>query len=325
MINTIGSNKTILNANSLSSAQEAQAQSLEQLSSGKRVNSAADDPAASAIINQFAAQIAGNGRAAQNLSDGISLAQTADGALSQLQDSNQQIRELAVQAGNGILNNQDRTAIQAQADALTQSNNDVLRNASFNGQPLFQGNSLTFQAGPNAGDQISVTLGNLGANGASNSVDLSSTGSVAAALDQIDQRIGTINDSRAALGALNNRFEAGINNLRTTAGNLAAASSRIGDTDYAAATAKLAQQQILSQAGLATQAQANASSRQVLTARHCRCNFPNGACHCWLTIWLGKSGPFCWQPYTPGVSAVHDRCSQKRQTCCRPAQGGAPA
>lgn len=265
MINAIGSNKTILNANSLSSAQEAQVQSLEQLSSGKRVNSAADDPAASAIINQFAAQIAGNGRAAQNLSDGISLAQTADGALSQLQDSNQQIRELAVQAGNGILNSQDRAAIQAQADALTQSNNDVLRNASFNGQPLFQGSSLTFQAGPNAGDQISVTLGNLGANGASNSVDLSSTGSVASALDQIDQRIGTINDSRAALGALNSRFEASINNLRTTAGNLAAASSRIGDTDYAAATAKLAQQQILSQAGLATQAQANASSRQVLT------------------------------------------------------------
>lgn len=265
MINTIGSNKSILNPNSLSSAQEAQAQSLEQLSSGKRVNSAADDPAASAIIDQFAAQIAGNGRAAQNLNDGISLAQTADGALSQLQDSTQQIRELAVQAGNGTLNAQDRAAIQAQADALSQSNNDVVRNASFNGQPLLQGSSLNFQAGPNAGDQISVTLGNLGANGGSTNVDLSNASGASSALEQIDQRIGTISTSRAALGALNSRFEAGISNLRNTAGNLAAASSRIGDTDYAAATAKLAQQQLLSQAGLATQVQANASSRQVLT------------------------------------------------------------
>ncbi|PHV13478.1 flagellin N-terminal helical domain-containing protein [Chitinimonas sp. BJB300] len=259
---------------SLGKSQEAQNRQIEQLSSGKRVNRAADDPAASAIISQFAAQISGSNQAARNLNDGISLAQTTDGALSTVEDNTQRIRELTVQAGNSTLSSSDRDAIQNEVNSLSQSNNDTLRSANYNGQSLFQGGSITFQSGPNAGgeNQISAPIGiraapasNGGLNTANSGIDLSSPASATAALDSIDQDISRIADSRASLGALNKRFEAGIASLQSNAENLTAARSRSADTDYAAATSRLAQEQIKANAGNALLAQANASASKVLS------------------------------------------------------------
>ncbi|QDQ26171.1 flagellin FliC [Chitinimonas arctica] len=267
MINTIG-NSTVPGAQrDLSATENAKSRLLGQLSSGKRINSAADDPAGSAIVEQFAAQIVGSNQAARNLNDGISLAQTADGALETVQDNTQRIRELTVQAGNSTLSAADRSAIQGEVDTLSRSNSDTLRNANFNGQQLFQGGSQTFQAGPNANDQITVSLNNLnsGAIAGTGSIDLSSTTSATAALDSLDKDIDTLNSNRATLGALNSRFEASIKNLNSQSDNLSAAKSRIGDTDYAAATSRLVQENFRSQAELSVQVQANANSKQVLS------------------------------------------------------------
>ncbi|MGQ5523378.1 flagellin [Chitinimonas sp. PSY-7] len=259
---------------SLGKSQEAQNRQIEQLASGKRVNRASDDPAASVIISQFASQIAGSNQAARNLNDGISLAQTADGALSTVEDNTQRIRELTVQAGNSTLSVSDRAAIQSEVDSLSQANNDTLNSANFNGQSLFQGNSLTFQSGPNAGgdNQISVSVGiraaptsSGGLNTANGNIDLSTAASATAALDSIDQDINRITDSRASLGALNKRFEAGIASLQSNAENLSAARSRSEDTDYAAATSRLAQEQIRNSAANAVQVQANASASKVVS------------------------------------------------------------
>lgn len=259
------------NASPLASrSNEAQAQSLRQLSTGQRVNEAKDDPAAVALISQFAAQIAGNSQALRNLNDGISLAQTADGALAQVQDNTQRLRELAVQAGNGTLSSQDRAALQAEANALSQSGNDTLRNASFNGQPLFQGGQLDFQAGPDAGggNQIRVNLGNLadgGLFGPNGRLDLSSAASASAGLEGLDQTLETLGSSRATLGAVSSRFEASVQALANRNENLSASRSRIADTDFAATSSQLVLEQIRNQASIAAQAQANASAPQVLS------------------------------------------------------------
>lgn len=265
MVAPIGSNPSALTSQrGLNDTRETQNRLLGQIASGKRINQAADDAAGSAIVERFAAQIAGADRAARNLSDGISLAQTAEGAVSTVQDNTSRIRELTVQAGNGTLNAGDRQAIQQEIDALSQSNDDTLRNANFNGQPLFQGGNLSFQAGANAGDQVSVSLGNL-ASGGIGRVDVSSAASATAALDQLDDQLGTLSDTRATLGAVNSRFESAIGQLQSRSENLSAARSRINDTDYAAASTDLAAQNIRAQADVAVQAQANASSRQVLS------------------------------------------------------------
>lgn len=272
MINAINTDTVSLSSQrSLGQSQRAQETQLERLASGKRVNRAADDPAASVIIEQFAAQIAGSNQAARNLSDGISLAQTADGALSTVQDNTERIRELTVQAGNSTLSSADRAAIQSEVDALSQSSQDTLRNASFNGQALFDGGNLRFQAGANAdsSSQINLSLDSLIANGGLNttqgSIDLSSPESASAALDSIDADIEQLSGNRATLGAISSRFESAINNLQTRSDNLSAARSRTADTDYAAASSQLALETVRSNANIAVQAQANASRGQVLS------------------------------------------------------------
>ncbi|GAB3267772.1 flagellin [Chitinimonas naiadis] len=269
MINSVSTNQaSLVGQRNLNDIQESQRRTLNQLSSGKRINSAADDAAASAIVEQFAAQIVGSGQAVRNLSDGISVAQTADGVLSSVEDNTQRIRELTVQAGNSTLSVQDRAAIQDEVSALSQTNADSLRNANYNGQPLFQGGSQTFQAGPNANDQISISIGALAGGSvgsATGVIDLSTPASATAALDQLDKDLNTLGSSRSSLGALNSRFEASINNLQTRSENLSAARSRIEDTDYAQAASQRAQEQIRNDAALAVQTQANASPRQVLS------------------------------------------------------------
>ncbi|QLI80373.1 flagellin FliC [Chitinibacter fontanus] len=249
--------------------QDAQARTLNALSSGKRINSAADDAAGSAIIERFAAQIIGNSQGIRNLNDAVSLSQTAEGAISSISDNTERIRELTVAAGNSTLSASDRQALQAEVNQLSQSNNDIIQNTQFNGMAILQGGSFNFQGGANSGQLQNLNTGNLAGSGALASVagqiDLSSVAAANTSLNALDQDLQRISNERSNLGAFQNGIEANINNLRVSIENQAAAKSRIADTDYAAQTANLAQESIRSQAGLAMQAQANASSKQVLS------------------------------------------------------------
>lgn len=270
---SINTNQTSLFAqNQLGEIRQSQAGTLRSLASGQRINSAAENPAVAAIVQQFAAQIAGSNQAARNLNDGVSLTQVADGALGQLQANSGRLRELAVAAGNSTLSAADRGALQAEADQLVQANNDIVKQTNFNGNPLLQGGSpLGFQSGANAGQQTSLAAANLAAPPASGGlfslaggIDLSSAANATQTLGNLDSDLDTLASSRARFGAASNVFTAEIGNLQTRSDNLAAARSRSNDTDYAAATAQLAQQQILGQANIAVQSQANASASQVL-------------------------------------------------------------
>ncbi len=269
MINP-NSNLAALNTqNTTAKSQAAQEGSLQKLASGSRINSAKDDAAGAAIIQQFAAQIVGSNQAVRNLNDGVSLAQTTEGALSSIADNTDRLRELAVAAGNSTLAPSDRQAMQIEADALSQSNNDIAKNTQFNGQAVLQGGQFNFQAGPNAGDQINLNTATLsgqsGLNSTAGRVDLSSTSAATTSLQALDSDIDMISGQRANLGAFQNKLEFGIQNLQTTALNTSAAKSRVADTDYAAETSKLAQESIRTNAGLAMQVQARANAGQVLS------------------------------------------------------------
>lgn len=273
MVISVSSNIPSLNAQrSLTTAQTDRDSTLQQLSSGKRVNSTKDDAAASAIIERFAAQIAGNAQAVRNLNDGVSLVQVAEGASTQLQDNTQRIRELAVASANGTLSASDRAAIQAEADQLNQSNADILQNTEFNGNKVFQTSSQTLQAGPNAGDTLSingVSLNGVGGQGglygATGAIDLSSAASATAALDQLDTDLQRISTVRSTYGAAQSRIEASVANLTSSSINQAAAKSRMGDTDYAKSLSDFSAQQVRGQAAIAVQAQANAIPSQVIS------------------------------------------------------------
>ena len=269
MINPNNNFASLTAQNSTARSQAAQESSLQKLSSGSRINSAKDDAAGAAIIQQFAAQIVGSNQAVRNLSDGVSLAQTTEGALSSISDNTDRLRELSVAAGNSTLSSSDRQALQAEADALSQSNSDIVNNTQFNGQAVLQGGSVNFQAGPNAGDQLNLSTANLagesGLNSVAGRIDLSSTAAATASLQALDSDINTISGQRANLGAFQNRIESGIQNLQKTSLNVSAAKSRVADTDYAAETAKLAQENIRSNAGIAMQVQARATAGQVLS------------------------------------------------------------
>ncbi|XZG71344.1 flagellin N-terminal helical domain-containing protein [Chitinibacteraceae bacterium HSL-7] len=266
MISPLGLNPLNSGANVSRTATDAIARNLNRLSSGQRINSAADDAAGSAIIQQFAAQIAGNAQAARNVSDGISLVQVTEGALSQLSDNAIEQRTLAVAAGNSTLSPSDRAALQAQADALSQSSQDILKNTQFNGQPVFQGQQFTLQVGANTNETLTVPGVALGAlSGPAGKLDLSSPAAAGNALAALDTDIGTLSSTRGTLGAINNRLGSTASNLASSNVNLSAARSRIGDTDFASTTSQLTQSLILNQANLASRVQANASATQVLS------------------------------------------------------------
>lgn len=279
---TIGSNLSALNAQTqLDKSHKKTEQTLAELSSGTQLSSAAVNAANTALSQSLEAQVRGDNQASNNALDGISLVQTADGALSQLQDNSQQLQGLAIQAGDAALSSSNRQSLQQQADQLTQSNSAIIQNTQYNGTPLLSSNNaLQFQIGPdgNSSNQISVNTTDLSASPASGglhsynanlnatgTIDLSSPASALAAQSHIQTDLNTISSSRTQLGASSNQFTAAINNLQNSALNAQAANSRISDTDYAAATAQLVQQQLLGQAALAIQGQANISQRSALS------------------------------------------------------------
>lgn len=269
-MNVINTNTSALRATNASvMAGKMLGTSMERLSTGKRINSGADDAAGLAIANSMTSQIRGMSQGVRNANDGISLAQTAEGALNEVTNMLQRIRELAVQAGSGTYAETDRDNIQAEVDGLTAQIDLVVTNTTFNGVNLFStaANTITIQAGASADDTVDLTLDDLTALEAVSGFDVTGTDGSAArtALTDIDADIATILTTRATLGASQNVLQSAVNNLTNLSTNLSDARSRIMDTDYSAETTALAKAQILGQASIAMLAQANQSQQNVLS------------------------------------------------------------
>jgi flagellin len=238
--------------------------SLEKLSSGFRINRAADDAAGLAISEGLRSQIGGLKVAVRNAQDGISVVQTAEGALTETHSILQRMRDLAVQAANdGAQNTDSKTAANSEFTQLA-TELDNISKTSFNGQPLLDGTfTKNFQVGSGSADLLAITIAGmdsttLGVNGQ----DL--TTGATAAIDAVDAAIKTVSTTRADLGASQNRLEHKINNLNVTVENLTASESRIRDTDMAQEMVSFTRSQILAQAGTAMLAQANQAPQSVL-------------------------------------------------------------
>jgi len=268
----VTSNIAALNAyRNLNMTQAQQNSSLEKLSSGFRINRAADDAAGLAISQGLQSQIGGLGVAVNNAQDAISVVQTGDGALTETQSILQRMRNLAVQAASG--GSQDANAQAASQTEFAQLQSEIDRIASttnFDSQNLLDGSYAgTFQVGANntANDQITVDLTGTPMTTAGLGVDtaaVSDTASAQAAIDSIDTAITTVSTTRATLGAYQNRFQHTVNNLNVEVENLTASNARIQDTDMASEMVKFTQSQILSQAGTAMLAQANQEPQSIL-------------------------------------------------------------
>jgi len=242
----------------------------KRLSSGFRINSAADDAAGLQISNRLTSQVNGLNQAISNANDGISASQVAEGALDEITTSLQRIRTLAVQSQNGINNSADRTALQKEVSALKTEISRIAQNTQFGGVDILKGGySAKFLVGANAGQSISVNLSRAGGFGASGlslaSLSIASVGGASTALATIDSAIKTIDSKRADLGALQNRFQSTIRNLSNVVENVSAARSRIRDTDFAKETAELTRAQILQQASTTVLAQANTRPQSALS------------------------------------------------------------
>ncbi|WP_372468687.1 flagellin [Microbacterium maritypicum] len=268
----INTNVSALNAyRNLSSTQNDLSKSLEKLSSGLRINRAADDAAGLAISEGLRSQVNGLNVAARNAQDGISVIQTAEGALTEVHSILQRVRDLTAQGANDSNNAKSREAIQKEINTLGDELTRIAESTNFNGIKLLSGGTtLTFQVGAGAvaaEDQISVGLTNfatLGADIKGYAPTMTDAATYGAALADIDTEIQAVSTARAGYGALQNRFESTINSLNVSAENLSAAESRIRDTDMASEMVKFTSANILSQAGTAMLAQANQSNQGVL-------------------------------------------------------------
>ena len=283
MPQTINTNVASLSAQrNLNMSQSSLHVSMQRLSSGLRVNSAKDDAAGLAIAERMNAQVRGMNVAIRNANDGISLAQTAEGAMGKVTDSLQRMRELAVQARNATNSDADKDSLDKEFGELAKEIQRVLGGTTFNGKAVLStgAGSQTFQVGANTttNDSIDILTTNLVTDGTITTVagtdntgagravidstaDATAIGTV---IDDIDVALNTINSERATLGAAQSRFESVIANLQVSVENQAAARARIMDADFAAETANMTRAQILQQAGNAMVAQANQLPQQVL-------------------------------------------------------------
>ncbi|RZU50448.1 flagellin [Krasilnikovia cinnamomea] len=235
---------------------------LEKLSSGFRINRAADDAAGLAISEGLRGQIGGLKVGARNAQDGISVVQTAEGALTEVHSMLQRMNDLAVQYNSGAQNTDSQAALQGEFDALTTEIARIQTNTKFNGVQLFAGTTMTFQVGFGSADTIDVgansELNDFTAGAAYGAVDITDSDTIQAAITEVSTQ-------RAGLGALQNRFEHTVNSVNVAIENLSASESRIRDTDMAQEMMGFTRSQILSQAGTAMLAQANQASQGVLS------------------------------------------------------------
>lgn len=238
----------------------------EKLASGKKINNAADNPAGLAIINRLTAELDAHMKGNQNAYDGLSLAQTADAAYENIGTAVEQIRELTIQAGSGILSDGDRSAIQGQIDQLVTEVNDTIGSSNFAGVELLNSNQ-NIEINMGNGSQVNIAtqdaqtdLDGLGLN----TLEVDTQANTSASLDKLDTISSYVNAARSELGASQNRLDAGVRNNQNQHINLAASRSRIQDADYAALTSQQTSASLLQQAQLSIQSQANLNQQQVL-------------------------------------------------------------
>jgi flagellin len=256
------------------------AKAMEKLSSGYRVNRAADDAAGLAISEKMRGQIGGLAQAQRNAQDAVSLVQTGEGALNEVHSMLQRIRDLKVQYSNGTLESGDKQAISAEVQQLGKEISDITTKTEFNGIKLLTGGSVTFQVGAESADTISLTktemsaaVGTAGTGGLKELIDIGSAATVSAAdtafsaltIDNIDEAIKNVSNARSTFGAIQNRLEHRLNNLSTYQENLVASESRIRDVDMASEMVNFTKLGILQQAGTSMLAQANQSPQNVLS------------------------------------------------------------
>ena len=264
-------NLTAMNANrQLGITTGQQAKSSEKLSSGYRINRAADDAAGLTISEKMRSQIRGLNKASDNAQDGISLIQTAEGALNEAHSILQRMNELATQAANDTNTTSDRTAIQSEIDALTSEIDRISSTTQFNTQNLLDGkfSAKNLQVGALNGQKISITIKAMSANGlgitaGTNKVD--TFVSAGKAMSTFQKAISKVSSQRSSLGALQNRLEHTVANLDNVAENTQSAESRIRDTDMAEEMVEYSKNNILAQAGQSMLAQANQSTQGVLS------------------------------------------------------------
>jgi flagellin len=253
--------------------------SMEKLSSGYRINRAADDAAGLGISEKMRGQIGGLAQAQRNAQDGISLVQTAEGSLAEVHSMLQRVRDLKVQINNATLDDNDKNSIGAEVAEIAKEIGSIISDTQFNGQTVFGTNTFSFQVGANQGETISMTAANLGtdrtAGGLSNltAVGVSAASAVAVALcsgdlatiSDLDQMVENVSKIRGQYGAVQNRLEHRLANLATYQENLTASESRIRDVDMAAEMTKFTKFNILQQAGTSMLAQANQAPQNVLS------------------------------------------------------------
>lgn len=266
----INTNISALRAtNASSQADRMQGQAMERLSTGKRINGAKDDAAGLAIATTMTADIRAMKQGVRNANDGIALAQTAEGALDEVSNMLQRVRELAVQSKTDTYSDTDRGYMDAEVDELQAQISDILSNTQFNGVSVFSttsGSDVTFTIATDATNEVTLTSKAIsGTNISTTALDVTSSTNAATTIDNVDLALADISSTRATLGAGQNRLESAINNLNTNSTNLSDARSRIVDTDYSEETTALAKAQILSQASTAMLAQANQSQQNVLS------------------------------------------------------------
>lgn len=262
-----------INNSNISNTSNRLSQSFERISSGKRINSAADDAAGLAIATRLSSQVSGTQQAQRNGLDAKSLIETEDGALAQISSGIQRLQELSVQQGNGILNDSDRAALTKEATQITDQINQVIEQSSFNGKDLFQqdGNAqnLNFQLGDKAGDIVSLTA-NVTADPIKEGLeqlDFSSSKSgdnVANTLTALDGMQQVVTQRRAELGATSNRIDSSIEQLSNEEIQTQSARSRVEDADIAKLVSQMTVDRVKQQAQLAVQSQANASAEDTL-------------------------------------------------------------
>ena len=284
-----------ITSNALAKNERAMGQAMERLSTGQRINSAADDAAGLAISSKMTSQVRGLDQAVRNGNDAISMIQTADGALIEVSNMLQRMRELAVQAATGTNGATDKAALQTELAALRSQIDSIATGTTWNGEKVFGQTADVakgFQVGANAGQQISVTFKNFQTAGGNNgdtignsqflslqnvasggtpsaisTIDLTATSGVTSpesAIYMLDAALANVSTERATYGAAINRLEYAVDNLANVSQNTAASRSRILDADYASESTELARTQIIQQAGTAMLAQANQQAQSVL-------------------------------------------------------------
>jgi flagellin len=274
----IGTNIASLRAaNASNAATKSLGTAMERLSTGKRINTAKDDAAGLAIASSMTSSIRGMNQAVRNANDGISFAQTADGALEEVSNMLQRVRELAVQSASGTYSSDDRGNLDKEAAALRTQIDSIFTNTKFNGVTVFD-----FASADTASDDVTIQVGVNKDTSGDNSVALvkaffdkddfeagdfkvDTAAAAGTTLTNVDTALRAVNGARATLGASQSRLESVVNNLSTNVTNLTDARSRIEDADFSAETTALAKAQILAQASTAMLAQANQSQQSVLT------------------------------------------------------------